>query len=620
MKISKTLLVIMVIFLTAGCKYSGNFAVPSSSSQTGTETAESETAVSESSTDDPSLSNKNPGPDLQKADTSKKSAEKKGFAPVQNHTDSPLALQETSSDVTPPPPDKTSARQTIDKALLLYKHAQKMWEKGDLEEAMSDLDKAYSKIVNIDLDQTPDLNQEKEDLRYMISKRVLEIYASRHIVVNGKHNAIPMTMNKYVEREIERLTGPNRPFLIQSLKRAARYRPFILPKLKEAGLPEELSWLPLVESGFKIRALSSARALGLWQFIPSTGHKFGLKRNYYIDERLDPEKSTEAAIDYLKELHKIFGDWSTVLAAYNCGEGRVLHIIKKQKINYLDNFWDLYQKLPSETARYVPKFLATLHIINNMDKYDINVDESLKPLEYETFAVNKQIRLSSIAKEIDVSTDVLTTLNPELRYALLPPEEYQLRIPASHSEIFAAKLDKIKSSYPPPEKFAYHRVKRGQTLSGIARRYHSSVNSITRANSLRRSNMIVAGQVLKIPKKGNHSAGGADDGTYSGKKIKYTVKQGDNLWNIARRYDTTTKKIKMASGIRSNDLHINQTLQIPVDPDRKTGTGTSSYWVKSGDSPFTIARKHQMSLKRLLTLNDLNKQSKIYPGQKLLVE
>jgi membrane-bound lytic murein transglycosylase D len=619
MKISNTLLVILVLALSAGCQLSGKPAENHLSKQTG-ETQESRKTDSTAPPLETAANGDNDQENQSGTQTGEKSLHPDNPLPDALGKDTPpVPGKESVSEDASPDPNRTEGRRIIDNALLLYRHAQKMWEKGNLDKALRDLDKAYVEIVNIDLDQTPDLNQEKEDLRYMISKRILEIYASRHIVVNGKHNAIPLTMNKYVEKEIKRLTGPNRRFLIQSLRRAARYRPYIVPKLKEAGLPEELSWLPLVESGFKIRALSSARALGLWQFIPSTGHKFGLKRDYYIDERLDPEKSTRAAIDYMKELHNIFGDWSTVLAAYNCGEGRVLRIIRKQKINYLDNFWDLYQKLPSETARYVPKFMATLHIVNNMDQYDIEVKDPLEPLKYDSFTINKQIRLKSIAKEIGVETQVLTTLNPELRYALLPPEEYRLRIPETHSKTFAAKIDKIKSSYPPPKKFAYHRVKRGQTLSGIAERYHTSVHAITRANQIRRSNLIVAGQVLKIPKnQGGPSA--AENETYSGKKIKYTVKSGDNLWNIARRYDTTTKKIKLASGIHSNKLHINQTLYIPAEAGGRTDKGTTSYLVKSGDNPFTIARKHQMSLQRLLTLNDLNKRSKIYPGQKLLIE
>src|SRR3970282_2182076 len=159
----------------------------------------------------------------------------------------------------------------------------------------------------------------------------------------------------------------------------------------EAGIPEEISWLPLIESGFKVRALSRSRALGLWQFIPSTGYKFGLKRNTWIAERLDPAKSTAAAIAYLKELHQIFGDWATVLAAYNCGEGNVLRAIRGQKTDYLDNFWDLYGRLPRETARYLLRFLTVLTVLKDPSKYGFTLDELDTPVPYELVSIDKPV-------------------------------------------------------------------------------------------------------------------------------------------------------------------------------------------------------------------------------------
>ena len=263
-----------------------------------------------------------------------------------------------------------------------------------MENALESLDKAYSLILTVEADDPAKFIQQKEDLRFLISKRILEIYASRNIVVNGNHNAIPREINANVQKEINLFTkGPERGFFIESYKRSGKYRPMILGKLEAAGLPAELSWLPLIESGFKVKALSRARALGLWQFIPSTGYKFGLKRDQYIDERIDFEKSSDAAIAYLKELHSIFGDWSTVLAAYNCGEGRVLRVIRSQNINYLDDFWDLFGRLPFETARYVPRFLAALHIIDNLEKYGMSNIDVYPSLAFETVDVNRQIHL-----------------------------------------------------------------------------------------------------------------------------------------------------------------------------------------------------------------------------------
>ncbi|MBT7631512.1 MAG: LysM peptidoglycan-binding domain-containing protein [Desulfobacula sp.] len=516
-----------------------------------------------------------------------------------------------------------TAQEKIDQALELCDYAQEMWEKGKLEEAITNLDSAYSTILEIESETHSEFNQQKEDIRYLISKRILEISASRQIVVNGLHNEIPITLNKHVQNEIKRLTGPERKFFIKALERSEKFRPFITSELKKAGLPEEISWLPLIESGFKIRALSPARALGLWQFIPSTGYKFGLSRNYYIDERLDPHKSTMAAISYLKELHNLFGDWTTALAAYNCGEGRVLRTIRKQSINYLDNFWDLYQNLPRETARYVPRFLATLHIVNNLDNYNMKIDVPLLPVAFKTYEIKKQIRLKDIAKEIGVKEAVLKDLNPELRYGILPPESYQLKIPEGKTQIFLSKIDKIKTANPNLPKFVFHRIRRGDTLSGLAKKYKTSVRAISASNHIYKSHKIIVGKVLKIPSKTNtanvHAA--VSRPVVTGHRLTYYVKSGDNLWNIARKFNTTTKSIIAINKLSTTALSIGQVLKVTSEKQSKIAKkGTSTYKVRSGDSPFLIAKKYNMKLNRLLVLNHLNKKSKIFPGQKLIVE
>ena len=517
-------------------------------------------------------------------------------------------------------------QEKIDQALELCNYAQKMWEEGNLEDALSSLDSAYFLILGVDIQTSQDLSQQKEDIRYLISKRILEIYASRQIVVTGRHEAIPITINDHVKSEIKRLTGPERRFFIRALERSFQYRPAIVKELKNAGLPEEISWLPLIESGYKIRALSPARALGLWQFIPSTGHKFGLNRNYYIDERMDPEKATLAAIAYLKELHNLFGDWTTALAAYNCGEYRVLKTIRRQKINYLDNFWDLYQSLPRETARYVPRFLATIHIVNNLEKYGITDISPKEPISYKTVDIKKQVLLKDIAKEIGVDAKLLKTLNPELRHALLPPESYKLRIPENKVSLFFAKLDKIKSTYSPPPMYVYHRVKRGDNLSTIARKYRTSVRAISRCNNIGKSHRIFAGKVLKIP-TGNGS--GARDANRHvaaqslppGKTVTYKVRRGDSLWIIAKKFSTTTKQIMARNNLSNTRLSIGQSLKISSAKQHQgSAKNRGTYRVKSGDSPFLIAKRHNMPLNRLLSLNQLSKRSKIYPGQTLIVE
>lgn len=502
--------------------------------------------------------------------------------------------------------------------------SQNHWENGDPDKALSALDQAYLLLLKTNIENNPDLTSQKEELRLTISKRILEIYAARTTKIKGRHDEIPIILNSYVRKEIKNLSRGNH--FKNAYKRAGKFRPAILKKLKEAGLPSELSWLPLIESGFTTNALSHARALGLWQFIPSTGYKFGLARDMYIDERLDPDKSTTAAVAYLKALHKIFGDWSTVLAAYNCGEGRVLKTIRSQNVNYLDNFWDLYDRLPRETARYVPRFLATLHMVNNPEKFGLDTIKVDSPLEYDTIKVQKQVSLKDVAKAIGIAPSKLQELNPELRKKIIPKDSYSLKIPFDKKEILLTKLDTIPvaSSKPKQSKtsthYAYYRVKKGDSISKIAKRFKTNVKTILQSNKMHKKHYIVAGNILKIPQSGKTFRSET-----SKKKRRYTVskhivKNGDSLWNIARKYGTTTKKIHRLNRLSNNKLSIGQVLKIPGKGRKTAKKYLRTYRVKNGDVPVEIAKRHNMSLKRLLKVNRLTHRSKIFPGQKLHVE
>jgi len=515
-------------------------------------------------------------------------------------------------------------QQQLDEALENCRSAQDSWQQGELETALDALDRAYSLILTVKPDDPVKLVQQKEDLRFLISKRILEIYASRNIVVNGNHNAIPREINANIQKEIDLFVkGPEKRFFIKSYKRSGKYRPMILAKLEAAGLPSELSWVPLIESGFKVKALSRARALGMWQFIPSTGYKFGLKRDQYIDERIDFEKATDAAIAYLKELHQIFGDWSTVLAAYNCGEGRVLKVIRTQNVNYLDDFWDLYGRLPIETARYVPRFLAALHIIENPVKYGLSDVEVDPPLSFETVTVQRRVHLKDMAAAIHIPLNTLKELNPELRHHVLPPTVYTLRVPVGQRDRLLAAIDHVPMSSPHQPAFAYHRVKRGENLSTIARRYHTSVKKIMWANNLRRSSYIVAGKKLKIPQRGTVVRRTQNTSIQKENwNRRHTVKSGDSLWTIAKRYKTTVSKIQQMNNLTTTRLIIDQKIKVPSSmrgtPSTPSGSGT--YYVKRGDNPDRIARKHNMSLNHFLQINKLTSRSTIYPGQKVKIE
>jgi membrane-bound lytic murein transglycosylase D len=525
-------------------------------------------------------------------------------------------------------------------ALALCRISKHYWERGELERAVETLDEAYSLILEVDPENDPKLLQEKEDLRIAISRRILEIYSSRRVVMNGRRNEIPLTLNAHVQEEIDGFTnGREKDFFIQAYRRSGKYRPRIEAALKEAGLPAELAWLPLIESGFKLTALSPARALGLWQFIPSTGYRYGLNRDAYIDERLDPEKSTRAAIDYLKDLHGMFGDWTTVLAAYNCGEHRVLKTIESQNINYLDHFWDLYERLPRETARYVPRFLATLHIVSAPGKYGLEEPPVGAPLPVETVHVPKQTSLKAIAQASGVDEDRLRELNIELRQGILPAGGYELKVPEGEGPAVLARVEELPAVSPRrPERtrgtvaVTRHKVKRGETLSAIARKYGTDTASILRANNMRKASALPAGKILRIStvacEPENPPAQAAAKPAPRTETAEHTVRHGDSLWNIARRYGTTAEEIQRLNKVTPTSLSVGQVLQIRVPAAEAKAEARSArapskpktHTVRPGETPAAIARQHGMSAERLLAINRLNARSTIHPGQTLILE
>ncbi len=503
-----------------------------------------------------------PEPKARKEGGKKETASKKNEA---------AANQQASDDL-------QEQQEALDQALELLNQSQSFWKKGDIDNSLRCLDEAYALILEVNGD--PETARQKDDLRLIISKRIVEISTSKYTVAKGKQSEIPMIMNADVEREIRSFQTVERGFFLRSYQRSGQFRPIILKYLQEAGLPKELSWLPLVESGFQCTVLSRARALGLWQFIPSTGYKYALQRDRWVDERLDVEKSTKAAIAYLKELHAIFGDWLTCLAAYNCGEGRVLRVISKQHLNYLDHFWDLYRQLPNETARYVPRFLATLHIIRDPKKYDMDLGNDLeKPIPYEVVKVEKCMRLQDIAQHASLSKEVLTALNSELKLQLTPDKAYELKVPGGSAKLISATLDDIPKWEPPRPAsgskrsvLIRHRVKKGESLKGIARRYKTTVNDIMEYNDLS-SRKVSVGQVLRVPARGyakntekKKSVGKkgkdheADDSQE--KIIHYKVKKGDTITGLARRYGVSTGEIRKLNNIKGSQLNMNQVIKI----------------------------------------------------------
>lgn len=511
-----------------------------------------------------------------------------------------------------------SASEIMEEALAAYQDAQRAWDQADIDTALAALDTSYSLILQIDLPQDSPLIQDKNDLRLLIAQRIQEIYASHIHAVSENHNSIPFEENKWVLEEIQRFQTTEKKYFLEAYQRSGRYRDMILNEIKEAGLPEELSWIPVIESWFKVKAYSRARALGLWQFISSTGYRFGLKRDRWIDERMDPEKATRAALKYLEELHSFFGDWTTALAAYNCGEFRIQRQISAQRINYLDNFWDLFTMLPRETARFVPRFIATVLIIKNPEKYGFEFPEPDPPLKYDTIQINRPVKLSSLSQQMGLASTVLAELNPELRYDATPEGVYDLKVPPGLGEQTLAALDSLSRWIPPEATYVIHYVRRGETVSHIAERYRSSTSTIARLNNLNSRYLIRPGQRLKVPSQGGSASAVPPPSlelTKEGEKLVYVVKRGDSLYQIARAFNTSVDRIKQLNNLRSNIINVGQKLEISSGAT----AGTTQYTVVAGDTPFKIAQQFNMALNTLLTLNGLTSRSKIYPGQKLWV-
>jgi len=521
-----------------------------------------------------------------------------------------------------PSGEGASDPQTLQKeALELCQSAEALLDQGASEEALSALDGAYELMLalpaNGEADEDSTLPQAKADIRRLVAELIHRIYASERVAaapVTSWDLALPIVDNQHVRREIQSFTGAEREQFLEGYRRSGRYRPMILAKLEEAGLPSQLSWLPLVESWFKVRALSRASALGMWQFISSTGQRYGLSRDAWIDERLDPEKSTDAAIAYLTELHGLFGDWPKALAAYNCGEVRVLRLQRRSQ-EYLD-FWDLYELLPHETRRYVPRLLAALEVIEKPERYGITLpDPDPPPADLTTVTVERAVKLQSLETVLGLPTGALQELNPELRFHATPKRPYPLRVPASQEAAVLANLGTLPEWKPPAVEYVTHRVRSGETLSVIARRYHTSISAIMRSNRIRSQNRIYLGQRLRIPVRGSAAAQAQAPAPARLVNGVHTVRRGESLLSIAKRYGTTVAQLKQDNHIDSDLIYPGQSLRVLA----AASAAGRRYEVRAGDTLGAIAEHYKVPLSSLLTANGLRSRSRIYPGQSLII-
>jgi membrane-bound lytic murein transglycosylase D len=261
------------------------------------------------------------------------------------------------------------------------------------------------------------------------------------------------------------------------------------------------------------------------------------------------------------ELHDMFGDWTTAIAAYNCGEAAVQRVMRAQKVEYFDSFWDIFTSLPFETARHVPRFIATLLIIGDPGKYGFELPLPDPPLAFETVRVNAAVKLATLSQNLSLDAALLVGLNSELRHDSTPNYAYELRVPAGYGDECLACIASLPQYIPPDVVTDRHTVRPGDTLGAIARRYRTSVDAIKRLNGLR-GNLIRVGQVLRVPSRGGAETAAAAPAALPGETITYIVRNGDNLFQIAKTYKTTVEKIKAANGLVSDIIAVGQKLVI----------------------------------------------------------
>jgi membrane-bound lytic murein transglycosylase D len=378
---------------------------------------------------------------------------------------------------------------------------------------------------------------------------------------------IDIPLNKRVLSYVELFTGRLKDYLEDGLSRGANYLPMIQDVFRAEGLPLDLAYVPLIESAFKTNALSSAKAKGMWQFMRGTGLENGLKTDWYIDERSDPEKATAAAAKYLKTLYGMFGDWHLALASYNGGPGRVQRAMKRAR---KDDFWTLTASsryLPRETRDYVPLILAAVIVARNPAQYGLNVEPMDVPV-HETVALPSAVDLRRIAEWAGVPVQTIQELNPELRRWTTPVRatDYALKVPAGTADLVRVGL--IESSTEDLAPLNHHTVKKGETLLSISKKLKVSRADLAEANYLSAKSRLAAGQRLIIPRPPATLVAESDGpdvvlaSNDDEERVIHRVKRGETLFSIAKRYGTTVASVQSWNRLKGSAIQIGQRLTV----------------------------------------------------------
>jgi membrane-bound lytic murein transglycosylase D len=617
-------------------------------------------------------------------DQPKKTAAKlpsQATAPTVAPSDAKSGPVQPSAEPARPTPQSDATDALIAQAEKLYTAGQADYQSGHLDAAKQSFDQAFNLMLssNIEVRDNPRLEHEFD--RIVDGVRQLEltalqqgdgfteqrsepapideanditfpidpkIRAQAEAEIKTTKSDLPLMLNDQVAMFINYFSSTKgRHTLEHGLARAGRYRDMISATLKQEGVPQDLIYLAMAESGFQPLAVSRASARGMWQFMSGSGTIYGLNRNWWVDDRQDPEKSTRAAARYLKDLYAQLGDWYLAMAAYNSGAGTVQHAV--ERTGYAD-FWELYRRgvLPQETRNYVPIIVAVTIMAKNPAQYGLENVVLDKPEPADQVTINYPVDLRLVSECLDTSVDSLQELNPSLLRMTTPKDQtFTLRLPTGSKD----KYDTAIALIPPDMRtfWRYHRVEYGESLASIARKYHTSTALIAEANNLS-DDEVRSGSKLIIPiapgKAGETAA-------YSKKATHYKVRKGDTVGSIADDFEVPVDKLRKWNHLRGNTVAVGRTLVIyrpvagsagsevassgsdpvPSTPGKK-GTSTRSvkssskstssqqaatfHMVKPGETLSGIAQSYNTTVSNLKK-NNANLSANLRPGEVLVI-
>ncbi len=576
-------------------------------------------------------------------------------SPDQKHTTAqpqPQAIAPTTTTVTAPPAPQTKPAPAdpvpavIENAEKLYQQGQADYKAGHLEAAKKDFNDAVDVLMFSPVDVKSDDRLQAEFDKVVESVHELEmqalqvgdgfterkteeapidevndvtfpvdpnVKAKATAELNSTHSDLPLVMNDEVASYINFFsTTRGHNTIVHGLERAGRYREMISRVLKEEGVPQDLIYLAQAESGFHPVALSRAGARGMWQFIGSRANAYGLERNWWVDDRQDPEKATRAAARHLKDLYNQFGDWYLAMAAYNSGPGTVQAAVKRT--GYAD-FWELYRRgvLPKETKNYVPIIVATTIMAKNPAQYGLEDIVPEQPVPTDDVTIDYPVDLRLVSECVDVPLDTLQDLNPSLLRNTTPKDgTFVLHLPAGTKD----KYEQAIAAIPQDKRvlWHYHKVTAGETLADIAHKYRTTAGAIADVNGIDTASDLAVDSKLIIPAT---ATANADQLVFSKHPTRYRVRRGDTVLSVADDFGVPAEKLRRWNHIKGNDLHHRRSIVIyrPLDSraaiaeeahprKRKHGKGaarTASSKSKKSSELATAKKIHKVQRGETLT-------------------